>query len=151
MMKLDTTKIYMFNMLARHDPLFPLRGGEDAVDSVVHKPEHQLALDLIIEENKEVDDAIWAVTHSADYNLSGTDEDLFKEILDSIWVKLSYCMRRGWDVEEGFRRLGESNLSKFNVDKDGLLWAEYLPTGKVKKSANYKPVDLSDLIAEKAE
>lgn len=140
MMKLDTTKIYMFNMLARHDPL----------DSVVHKPEHQLALDLIIEENKEVDDAIWDMTHSADYNLSGTDEAVFKEILDSIWVKLSYCMRRGWDVEEGFRRLGESNLSKFNVDADGLLWAEYLPTGKVKKSANYKPVDLSDLIAEKA-
>jgi hypothetical protein len=123
-MHLDTVQIFKFNETAGHGPI------SDTKSAV-------LAEDLITEECNELINS---------FAEEFTDEERFKEMLDTIWVILSYCIRRGWNVPEGFRRLGESNLSKFNTNGDGTLWAEYFPSGKVKKSINYKPVDLSDLV-----
>ena len=127
MLFLDTDAIKTFNEVAKHGPIV------DTQSAV-------LAEDLIVEECSEL-------TNS--FAEEFTDEERFKEMLDVLWVIFSYCMRRGWDLEEGFRRLGESNLSKFNKttqDKEVVYWAEYFPSGKVKKSLNYKPVDLEDLV-----
>ena len=134
-MNLDTDKIELFNNLAGHGPL----------DPVYDRSKHSLALALIVEETNELLNSIWEA-QNPDLILDSTDEDMFKEMLDTIWVIISYCQRRGWNLPEGFRRLGESNLSKFNKNTDGTYWAEYLPSGKVKKSSNYKAPDLIDLV-----
>lgn len=134
MLFLDTDAIKTFNAVAKHGPLPKHCTTPEEIDQA------ELAISLICEECKELHDALYG---------GEADEDRFKEMLDVLWVIFSYCMRRGWDLEEGFRRLGESNLSKFNKttqDKEVVYWAEYFPSGKVKKSLNYKPVDLKDLV-----
>lgn len=128
MIQFDTMAIQQFNKTAGHGPIsaYSSDGAE------------KLAINLIVEECNELSTAC----HSDDT----TDEELFKEMLDVLWVIFSYCMRRGWDLEEGFHRLGMSNLSKFHGVGDGTYWAEYHPSGKVKKAAHYQPPSLEDLV-----
>lgn len=59
----------------------------------------------------------------------------FKEVLDNIWCFLHYADVQGYDVEEGFRRLFQSNMTK------PVVW-----TGKIPKGVNYVPPVLADLV-----
>jgi len=69
-------------------------------------------------------------------------ENMFKECLDLMVVTIGYCVTYGWDVEEGFRRVHKSNMSKFGLDGKPLKNSE----GKVLKGPNYKPANLKDLV-----
>ena len=69
-------------------------------------------------------------------------ENMLKECLDLLAVTVGYCATYGWDVEEGFRRVHQSNMSKLGLDGKPINNSE----GKVLKGPNYQPANLSDLV-----
>ena len=69
-------------------------------------------------------------------------ENMLKELMDIKYVIDGFCATFGWDSDEAFRRVHESNMSK--LGDDGL--PVYRVDGKVTKGPNYKPCDLSDLV-----
>ena len=69
-------------------------------------------------------------------------ENMFKECLDMLVVIIGYCATYGWDVDEGFRRVHASNMSKLGLDGKPLKNS----SGKVLKGPNYKPAILTDLV-----
>ena len=71
-----------------------------------------------------------------------TDVDKLKELTDLLYVAYQFAEVKGWDLDEAFRRVHYSNLSK--VGKDGR--ALYREDGKVLKGPNYQPPDLHDLV-----
>jgi len=89
----------------------------------------QLRHNLIAEEYKEVMEA-------------QTPEEIMKESCDLIYVILGMFVEFGWDFEEAFSRVHESNMSKLGEDGKPI----YREDGKVLKGPNYKLADLSDII-----
>lgn len=71
----------------------------------------------------------------------GSENEL-KECVDLIYVLISHCLQNGWDVNEAFRRVHASNMTKFD-DNGKPVRNE---TGKVIKGKNYVPADLGDLV-----
>jgi predicted HAD superfamily Cof-like phosphohydrolase len=73
--------------------------------------------------------------------------------LDQGWLDyfthgiLAYAVTREWDIETAFKRVHESNMSK--LTRDGRVVRR--EDGKVLKSEQYKPADLSDLIITQKE
>jgi NTP pyrophosphatase (non-canonical NTP hydrolase) len=65
-----------------------------------------------------------------------------KELADLLYVIYGYAVTFGWDLDEAFRRVHESNMSKLGDDgkpiKDN--------NGKVMKGPNYKRPNLKDLV-----
>lgn len=70
------------------------------------------------------------------------DAKEFKEVLDLVWVSLGYCLSMGWDFDEGFRRLYESNMSKLGPDGRPIFRED----GKILKGPSYREPDLEDLV-----
>lgn len=84
---------------------------------------------LIIEELHEFTDA--------------TDkENLLKELADLLYVVYGYAATYGLPIDEAFKRVHESNMSKLGDDGKPL----YRDDGKVLKGPNYKQADLGDLV-----
>ena len=71
-----------------------------------------------------------------------TDVDELKELTDLLYVAYQYAEVKGWDLDEAYRRVHRSNMSK--VGKDGRAF--YREDGKVLKGPNYRPPDLRDLV-----
>ena len=71
-----------------------------------------------------------------------SQENALKEMADIMYVLYGAAATFGWDLDEAFRRVHLSNMSKL-VDGKPLLRED----GKVMKGPNYKPADLSDLVA----
>ena len=69
-------------------------------------------------------------------------DDVMKEACDLLYVVLGMFVEFGWDVEEAFSRVHESNLSKLGEDGKPI----YREDGKVLKGPNYKKADLTDLL-----
>jgi NTP pyrophosphatase (non-canonical NTP hydrolase) len=88
---------------------------------------------LITEEYGE------AYDESCDQN---NPANMFKELMDILVTVIGYCVTYGWDVEEGFRLVMASNMSKLGVDGKPLKNA----LGKVLKGPNYKPANLKHLV-----
>ena len=65
-----------------------------------------------------------------------------KELADLLYVIYGYAVTFGWDLDEAFRRVHESNMSKLGDDgkpiKDNNC--------KVMKGPNYKRPNLKDLV-----
>jgi len=63
-------------------------------------------------------------------------------LADLLYVIYGYAVTFGWDLDEAFRRVHESNMSKLGDDgkpiKDN--------NGKVMKGPNYKRPNLKDLV-----
>ncbi len=91
-----------------------------------------LARQLLEEEMKEVDDALY----------DGSKEELLKELCDLLYVVYGYAYLRGWDIGTAFNKVNTSNMSK--LDNEGK--PIYSDTGKVLKGPNYHKPDLSDCI-----
>ena len=87
---------------------------------------------LINEEVEEVFDAI----------KSKNKEKILKELVDVVVVCVGMADTYGWDFDTAFKRVHDSNMSKLDDDGKPLRRAD----GKVIKSKNYKPPDLSDLV-----
>lgn len=69
-------------------------------------------------------------------------DEVMKEACDLLYVVLGMFVEFGWDVEEAFSRVHESNMSKLGEDGKPI----YREDGKVLKGPNYKKADLSDLV-----
>ena len=68
-------------------------------------------------------------------------EKLTKELCDLIWVCYFCAAKFGLPIEEAFKRVYESNMSKLDDNGEPILRKD----GKILKSDNYKPADLKDL------
>ena len=88
-----------------------------------------LQLPLLKEETTEVSESTGA-------------ENLLKELADVIYVVNGYAVTFGWDLDEAFRRVHASNMSKLDEFGNPVLRDD----GKVLKSACYFDPDLSDLV-----
>ena len=92
----------------------------------------ELASKLIAEEFNEFMDE------------SGFDEAaLLKELADLVYVCYGYADRFGWDLDEAFRRVHLSNMSKLDPVTGKPIFRE---DGKILKGSNYKEPNLKDLL-----
>jgi hypothetical protein len=88
-----------------------------------------LRYSLVLEEFNEFTDA-----HSK--------ENLLKELADLVYVVYGYAATYGLNLDEAFRRVHESNMSKLDDNGEPVRRAD----GKVLKGPNYKEADLSGLV-----
>lgn len=93
----------------------------------------ELAITLLKEEFGELMEAF----HKDDSRQIG------KELSDLIYVSVQALVRLFNEPEEIWRRVHQSNLSKFGND------AEVRADGKLLKSSSYEPPDLTSIIKEK--
>jgi predicted HAD superfamily Cof-like phosphohydrolase len=77
-----------------------------------------------------------------EFMTSDSHENMLKELMDIKYVIDGFCATFGWDADEAFYRVHESNMSKLGDDGKPVYRAD----GKVTKGPNYKPCDLSDLV-----
>lgn len=87
---------------------------------------------LIKEEAEELLEALLTEDHEA----------TLKEIVDVVVTCIGTCATCGWDFNEAWRRVLESNWSKLD-DSGEPIFNEH---GKIMKGPNYRPPDLSDLV-----
>lgn len=88
-----------------------------------------LRFNLLREEYEEVLDA-------------NTPAKLLKELADTAYVVYGFAATFGWDLDEAFRRVHASNMSKLGPDGKPI----YREDGKVLKGENYQEPDLTDLV-----
>ena len=69
-------------------------------------------------------------------------EHLLKEAADLVFVVYQYCAAFEFDLSEALDRVYDSNMSKLGEDGKPI----YREDGKVLKSSNYAPPNLSDLV-----
>ena len=69
-------------------------------------------------------------------------DEVMKEACDLVYVVLGMFVEFGWDFDEAFSRVHESNMSKLGEDGKPI----YREDGKVLKGPDYKKADLSDLV-----
>lgn len=69
-------------------------------------------------------------------------DNLLKELADVLYVTYGYALTFGWDLDEAFRRVHASNMSKLDVNGRPIIRDD----GKVLKGENYQEPDLSDLV-----
>ena len=75
---------------------------------------------------------------------SGFDQAaLLKELADLVYVCYGYADRFGWDLDEAFRRVHLSNMSKLDPVTGKPIFRE---DGKILKSSAYKEPNLEDLV-----
>ena len=104
--------------------------GQDLDQPYLHDSRLDLfRLLLLKEETTEVSESTGA-------------ENLLKELADVIYVANGYAAAFGWDLDEAFRRVHASNMSKLDEFGNPVLRDD----GKVLKSACYFDPDLSDLV-----
>lgn len=97
------------------------------------KNEITLRIGLITEELEELEDALY----------KGTAAETAKELADLLYVVYGLCVANGmWpDIEEVFRRVHQSNMSKNGPDGKPI----YNDQGKIMKGSDYKAPDFSDM------
>ena len=69
-------------------------------------------------------------------------EEIMKESCDLVYVIMGMFVEFGWNFDEAFKRVHESNISK--LDEDGK--PIYREDGKILKGPNYTPPTLKDLL-----
>lgn len=94
----------------------------------------QLRLKLIEEEYKEVVEAI----------KSRNPYEIAKELSDLLYVTYGTAVSFGIDLDEAFDIVHRSNMTKLGDDGKPI----YREDGKVMKSENYVPADLSDIFED---
>lgn len=107
-----------------------------------------VTLGLSIQSNYKLAKAtMFVVKDSYDYAITDlvskiAEGKVTKELLsDLIYAIFSYADAMGWDLNEAYRRVHISNLSKLGDDGK----PELREDGKILKSKNYKPPFLEDL------
>jgi predicted HAD superfamily Cof-like phosphohydrolase len=99
---------------------------------------------LIYEEVLELCDVVdqaWIDVQEHGYVLSETKEKLLKEGADCQYVLSGLFATFNLPLEEAFKRVHESNMSKL---RDGE--PSYRADGKIEKGEHYTPPDLGDLV-----
>jgi predicted HAD superfamily Cof-like phosphohydrolase len=107
---------------------------ERPMDQELNDSDLYLCQKLIEEEASEV-------MYEIGYEEDTSKERLTKELCDLIYVCCYTANKFGLPIEEAFKRVHESNMSKLQSDGTPLLRED----GKILKSDNYKPANLEDL------
>lgn len=111
---------------------------DHVLDKDYNRKDALLCSNLLHEEYFEVDEQI-------SYNPVVSDrmdkKELTKELCDLIWVCHFTAAKFGLPIEEAFKRVYESNMSKLGPDGKPVLRED----GKILKGPNYKPTELGDL------
>lgn len=101
--------------------------------------------DCIIEEQNEVFQEL-DPPHDGDIFFRDVKlidkEKLTKELCDLLWVTYQAAAFFGLPIEQAFRRVYDSNMSKLGSDGKPILRES---DQKILKGPNYKPADLGDL------
>jgi predicted HAD superfamily Cof-like phosphohydrolase len=69
-------------------------------------------------------------------------DEVMKEACDLVYVVLGMFVEFGWDFDEAFARVHESNMSKLGEDGKPI----YREDGKVLKGPDFFKPDLTDLL-----
>tara|TARA_R100000152_G_scaffold20276_1_gene13597 strand:- start:572 stop:895 length:324 start_codon:yes stop_codon:yes gene_type:complete len=105
-----------------------------------------LSTRLISEEYKELLEAVEACTKDMWLRPTGAEirlrENLLKELVDLVYVCHQMAVTFGWDLDEAYNRVHDSNMSK--LDEEGK--PIYREDGKIMKGPNYFTPTLTDLI-----
>lgn len=98
-----------------------------------------LCMNLIHEERIEVDNEMF---HPHGHFLTDINKaNLTKELADLIWVCYFAAHKFGLPIDEVFRRVYDSNMSKLADNGEPILRED----GKILKGPNYQPAKLDDL------
>lgn len=100
---------------------------------------------LIEEETKELFDEVQQAVKEIQNNgqvCAKTHENMMKELADVLFVSFGFAASFGFPIDEIFKRVYESNMSKLGDDGKPIYRAD----GKITKSPNYRKPDLSDLV-----
>lgn len=73
-----------------------------------------------------------------------SDEEEFDGLIDLIYFAVGWCYLRGWDFNEGWRRVHEKNMQKVRAEKASD--SKRGSTFDVVKPPGWTPPDLSDLV-----
>ena len=92
----------------------------------------QMQANLIAEENLEF-------LHAVDHEDRAS---ALKELTDLLYVVWQFAENMGWDLDEAWNRVHESNMSKLDENGNPI----YREDGKVLKGPNYKNPILGDLV-----
>ena len=107
----------------------------------------KLGLKLIEEETEEFREAVENIFENTECGegedvLNDNREDLAKELTDILYVCYWTAAKIGIDVNEAFRRVHASNMSKLGPDGKPVKRED----GKVLKGPGYHAPDLSDIV-----
>lgn len=107
----------------------------------------KLGLKLIKEETEEFREAVENIFENTECGegedvLNDSREDLAKELADILYVCYWTAAKIGIDVNEAFRRVHASNMSKLGPDGKPVKRED----GKVLKGPGYHAPDLSDIV-----
>jgi len=115
--------------------------AEQPVDVPFEDRLFNFRMKLIAEEFKEMAEAASSLTLSdidSDEERTIQKEKFIKEMCDCMYVLKGMAVTFGWDLEEAFNRVHQSNMTKipFSVTDDG----------KVQKGENYEPPNLEGIV-----
>ena len=107
----------------------------------------RLRMSLLREELREVEEEAGNIEDVIEGEVSQEDlkrvkAALLKELCDLQYVLSGFAVTFGLPLDEAFKRVHESNMSKLGPDGKPI----YREDGKVLKGPNYKKPDLSDLV-----
>lgn len=119
----------------------PVSQGWEALEGI------KLGLKLIEEETEEFREAVENLFENTECGegedvLNDNREDLTKELADILYVCHWTAAKIGIDVNEAFRRVHASNMSKLGPDGKPVKRED----GKVLKGPGYHAPDLSDIV-----
>jgi len=70
------------------------------------------------------------------------DVETLDAICDLIWVSIGYALSRGWNIEEAFKEVARSNMSKLGPDGKPIKRND----GKILKPDTWSPPDLEKFL-----
>ena len=119
----------------------PVSQGWEGIEGI------KLGLKLIEEETEEFREAVENIFENTECGegedvLNDSREDLAKELADILYVCYWTAAKIGIDVNEAFRRVHASNMSKLGPDGKPVKRED----GKVLKGPGYHAPDLSDIV-----
>lgn len=102
-------------------------------------PAPATALMCLLEEMDEFEDStIERMVENADgYSsiIEPDEEHILKELCDVLYTAYGYALSLGWDIQEAFRRVHTSNMTKKPTTE-----------GKIQKGPDYVAPELGDLV-----
>lgn len=99
---------------------------------------NELQLRLIREEYREFTQAASDCPPEA----QAAKAEALKELADLVFVCYQYAAARGWDLDEAYKRVWASNMSKLDDEGNPIRRED----GKILKGPNYRPPQLLDLV-----
>lgn len=134
LLELEKNKPSNFHKVKEFHKIFGQPNNEklNKEDFLKHWP---MRLKLIMEEYRELEEEFF---QGQEFNI----QNIAKELTDILYVVYGAGATFGIDLDECFDLVHKSNLSK--LDKDGKVL--YREDGKVLKSDQYKPADMSKVV-----